>query len=90
MGIKKHILVLSEAWPPISGGVATSAYRISTNISKLGIEVTVFTFDSSRPITDPEYQLESHEDGVNIVRFGPFFLKRPNEEIRGVNAGPKV
>jgi hypothetical protein len=74
-----HILVVTEAWPPTSGGVATSAQRISTNLAKLGVGVTVFTFDSSRPVTDPEYQLESVEGEVKLVRFGPFFLKGTSE-----------
>lgn len=47
--------------------------------------VTVFTFDSSRQVTDPEYELESREGDVEIVKFGPFFLKRPSEEIRGLS-----
>lgn len=85
MSDSRHILVVSEAWPPTSGGVATSAQRISTNLTKLGVGVTVFTFDSLHPITDPEYQLESVEGDVELVRFGPFFLKRPNEEIRGLS-----
>jgi glycosyltransferase involved in cell wall biosynthesis len=85
MSFSKRILVVSEAWPPTSGGVATSTQRISTNLAKLGIDVTVFTFDSSHAITDPEYQLETSEGGVRLVRFGPFFLKRPNEEIRGLS-----
>lgn len=85
METSSRILVVTEAWPPTSGGVATSAQRISTNLAKLGIGITVFTFDSSRPITDPEYQFESMEDEVKVVKFGPFFLKRPNEEIRGLS-----
>lgn len=80
-----NLLVLAEAWPPTSGGVATSAQRISTNLAKLGAQITVFTFDSSRSITAPEYRLEHRESGVSVQRFGPFFLKQPSEEIRGLS-----
>lgn len=85
MEIHPQILVVTEAWLPTSGGVATSSHRIATSLAKLGTTVTVFTFDASRSITAPEYQLESVEDGIELVRFGPFFLKRPNEEVRGIS-----
>lgn len=80
--------MFTEAWPPLSGGVATSAYRIATSLVEIGKhQVTVFTFDSSEAVTSPPYVKEMHAtaNGVMVLKFGPFFLKRPSDEIAGIH-----
>ena len=80
--------MFTEAWPPLSGGVATSAHRVATSLAELGgHEVTVFTFDSSEVVTSPPYVKEATVAvaGVKVLKFGPFFLKRPSDEIAGIN-----
>lgn len=77
-GITVRICVVSEAYPPTDGGVATSAQRISRSLSAQGAQVTLCTFDHSRPIESSDYRITEEDQGVQVNRFGPFFLKHPN------------
>lgn len=76
-----RILIVSEAYPPTSGGVATSTQRIARNFLKLGSKVVVLTFDHSRPLDSVDYFLSENDEGVEVFRIGPFFLKQPSVEV---------
>jgi len=71
----RRLLLFSEHYPPTMGGVATSAQRIGRTLVQLGIEVHVATFDHSRPLEDDDYSIRQDDRGVDVNRFGPFFLK---------------
>lgn len=75
-----RVLFISEAYPPTSGGVATSARRVARNLTRCGCKVLVLTFDGSRPLTDDDYLVGENDEGVEIQRIGPFFLKQPSVE----------
>lgn len=72
-----RILIVSEHYPPASGGVATSARRISRALAETGCDVQVFTFDFSRELESADYTISQTDGSVSITRFGPFFLKHP-------------
>jgi glycosyltransferase involved in cell wall biosynthesis len=40
----------------------------------------VLTFDGSRSLTDDDYLVGENDEGVEIQRIGPFFLKQPSVE----------
>ena len=71
---------IAEAYPPMSGGVATSVRRISRELVKAGQEVVVLTFDHLRPVFEDDFWYEEYDEGVHIYRVGPFFLK--NETLK--------
>ena len=72
------ILFFPEHYPPMDGGIATSAQRIAFHLQAVGNDVTVFTFDNTRRIDVGDYCNVSREDGLPIYRFGPFFAKNKN------------
>ena len=69
------ITMISEAYPPMSGGVATSAQRLARQFCKAGHDVVVLTFDNIRPLTEDDFYYDEFDNGVHIYRVGPFFLK---------------
>lgn len=71
---------VAEAYPPMSGGVATSVRRISREFIKAGHEVVVLTFDHLKPVFEDDFLYEEYDEGVHIYRIGPFFLK--NETLK--------
>ncbi len=71
---------VAEAYPPMSGGVATSVRRISKEFRKAGHEVVVLTFDHLQPVFEDDFWYEEYDEGVHIYRVGPFFLK--NETLK--------
>lgn len=75
-----RLLFVSEAYPPTSGGVATSTQRIAQNLVRQGCEVLVLTFDGTRPLAEDDYLVEEDDHGVVVKRIGPFFLKQPSVE----------
>ena len=68
---------IAEAYPPISGGVATSTQRIARELVKLNCDVVILTFDNTTPITSEDICFEEIENDIKIYRIGPFFLKNP-------------
>ncbi len=81
----RPLILLTEAWPPDSGGVATSARRVAHALNAQGVPVVVFTFDGSRPLDSTDYCVETSEGEVSVLRFGPFFLKKPADETRSLS-----
>lgn len=71
---------IAEAYPPMSGGVATSVRRVSKELVKAGQEVVVLTFDNLKPVFEDDFWYEEYDEGVHIYRVGPFFLK--NETLK--------
>lgn len=72
------ICFFPEHYPPMDGGIATSAQRIAVHLRAIGNDVTVFTFDNIRRIDVGDYCNVAHEDGIPVYRFGPFFAKNKN------------
>ena len=72
------ICFFTEHYPPMDGGIATSAQRISNNLKKLGNSVTVFTFDNTKKVDVPDYCNVFVENDMEIYKFGPFFAKNKN------------
>ncbi len=70
-----RIMLICESYPPAMGGVATSAKRISMHLARLGLDVVLATFDGTKPLDVSDYCLEETDEGVQVCRFGPFFLK---------------
>lgn len=70
-----RITLLAEGYPPMSGGVATSARRLAVELVRQGHEVTVLTFDNMHDITVPDLCVTEVDMGARICRIGPFFLK---------------
>jgi glycosyltransferase involved in cell wall biosynthesis len=83
-GNRFRILFVSEGYPPVSGGVATSTQRIARNLVLQGAEVVVFTLDSNRPLTEVDYIIEEIDQGVKVRRIGPFPSKHPNASAEKV------
>ena len=77
MNEKMKIGFIAEAYPPISGGVATSTQRIARELVKLNCDVVILTFDNTTPITSEDICFEEIENDIKIYRIGPFFLKNP-------------
>jgi glycosyltransferase involved in cell wall biosynthesis len=73
-----RVAMIAEHYPPTEGGVATSARRVARSLLAHGIDLRVLSFDSSRPISDPDYLLRQDDCGVDVTRVGPFFVKRPD------------
>lgn len=72
------LLFFPEHYPPMDGGIATSAQRIAFYLRAVGHEVTVFAFDNTRRIDVGDYCNVFREEGLPIYRFGPFFAKNKN------------
>jgi glycosyltransferase involved in cell wall biosynthesis len=77
-GTRFRILFVSEGYPPISGGVATSTQRIARNMVLRGADVVVYTLDTNRPLTESDYVIDELDHGVRVRRMGPFPSKHPN------------
>lgn len=75
---------ISEHYPPTEGGVATSTQRVARELVKLGIEVHVICFDHSRPIESEDYIVNENDDGVNLHKIGPFFLKQHSLSVDSI------
>ncbi|HFH9839315.1 TPA: glycosyltransferase family 4 protein [Streptococcus suis] len=71
---------VAEAYPPMSGGVATSVKRLSKELIKSGHEVVVLTFDYLQSVFEDDFWYEEYDEGIHIYRVGPFFLK--NETLK--------
>lgn len=78
------IALVSEAYPPMAGGVATSARRLSREFVKQGHQITVYTYDNIQPVTSEDFYYREEDSGVEIYRAGPFFLK--NNTLKNLNA----
>lgn len=75
---------VAEGYPPMSGGVATSAQRIARELVKMGHEVVVLSFDNTQDIVVDDYVIEEDDCGVELYRVGPFFLKNKNISAESV------
>lgn len=73
------IALVAEGYPPMSGGVATSARRVSQELAALGHDVTVLTFDNTHDVLVPDLCISEQDNGVTVLHIGPFFLK--NDKI---------
>ena len=72
------ICFFPDHYPPMDGGIATSAQRIAFHLRAVGNDVTVFTFDNTKRVDVGDYCNVCCENGVTIYRFGPFFAKNKN------------
>lgn len=72
------IALVSEGYPPMSGGVATSAQRVSQSLASLKNDVIVLTFDNTHDLDVADTCIVEQEGDVTIYKLGPFFLKNPN------------
>ncbi|MBK6877720.1 MAG: hypothetical protein IPG99_15025 [Ignavibacteria bacterium] len=70
-----------EHYPTTQGGVATSAQRVARELVKLGLEVILICFDSTRPLDSEEFVSEEIDNNVKVFRIGPFFLKQKSINI---------
>jgi len=77
--------LISEAYPPMSGGVATSAQRVARNLVKAGNDVTVLTFENTHDVTEQDLFIREEDMGVTVYRIGPFFLKNPRIPDGGIS-----
>lgn len=73
-----RIIFIAEHYPPDPGGVATSAQRVARALVSLGHEVILICFDSSGPLEGDDYILSECDNGVQVYRIGPFFLRHPS------------
>lgn len=80
-----NIGFVTEHYPPTDGGVATSAQRVATTMTRLGASVTVATFDHSRPLESPDYCISERDGEVEVRRIGPFFLKQRSVSVDSVS-----
>lgn len=71
------VALITEQYPPIAGGIGTSARRVAQNLARLGANVEVIAFDDTRAMTVPPYVISEQDDLVNVTRVGPFFLHQP-------------
>jgi glycosyltransferase involved in cell wall biosynthesis len=72
---------VSEHYPPTDGGVATSTQRVARSLHRLGIDVQVFCFDHSKPLSSTDYVIQETDLGVRVSRIGPFFLKQKETSV---------
>lgn len=77
MDKRMKIGFVAEGYPPMPGGVATSAQRIARELVKLNCNVIILTYDNTVPITSEDICFEEIDEGVKVYRVGPFFLKNP-------------
>lgn len=70
------IAIISEHYPPTSGGVATSTERLSDNFNLLGHETFVITFDATKPLESEDFIIEEIHNKTKLYRVGPFFIKQ--------------
>jgi len=70
------IALISEHYPPTSGGVATSTKRLSENFNNLNHETFVISFDATRPLESEDFIIEEKYDKTKLYRVGPFFIKQ--------------
>lgn len=75
---------VTEGYPPMSGGVATSAQRIARELVELGHDVIVLSFDNTKDVVVDDYVVEEYDYGVELYRVGPFFLKNKNISAEAV------
>ena len=69
---------IAEGYPPMSGGVATSAQRVAREFVKMGHEVTLLCFDGTTNLNVDDYLFHEVDQGIDVYRVGPFFLKNKN------------
>ena len=53
--------LISEAYPPMSGGVATSAQRVARNLVKAGNDVIVLTFENTHDVTEQDLLIREED-----------------------------
>ena len=80
------IALVSESYPPMSGGVATSAQRVARQLRRAGCGVVVLTYDHLRPLTEDDFCYDETDGDVHVYRVGPFFLK--NETMKQLPSEP--
>jgi glycosyltransferase involved in cell wall biosynthesis len=73
---------ISESYPPTSGGVATSTQRIARELCKQGVDVQVICFDNTRPIDSEDYTIDENDEGVQVTKIGPFFIKQTSVSLK--------
>ena len=78
-----RVQIVAELYPQSINGIAVSARRIATHLALNGHLVQVFTYDSTLPLNEPDYQLEHVDRGVRVVRFGPCFVDHLNASKLG-------
>lgn len=69
----RHVLLISEGFPPDGGGVATSTKRLARGLTQQGMDVTVLTYQRGRTTDLNRAPSIESLDGYNVVRLGPFF-----------------
>jgi glycosyltransferase involved in cell wall biosynthesis len=72
------ILFITEEYPPLLGGVATSSGRVAEGLAALGCDLQVVTFDCSRSLDSVDYTLAEGQAPLRVARVGPFFTRQRN------------
>lgn len=75
---------VAEGYPPMSGGVATSAQRVARELVRMGHEVVVLSFDNTKDVVVDDYVVEENDCGIELYRIGPFFLKNKSISAEAV------
>ena len=74
------ILIISQGYPPLDGGVATSTQRIARQLAHAGFLVTVVTFAYAPSIDVDDYVISELDGVVSVKRVGPFYRHHDIDE----------
>lgn len=85
-----RIALVSEGYPPMSGGVATSARRVAKGLAEAGEDVMVLTFDNLHDVIVPDTCIEEMDGSVPVRRIGPFFLKNRHMTVGALTEKDKA
>lgn len=75
-----NILIMSEGFPPDGGGVATSTKRIGQTLQRAGARIMTVTYKRSSVVDLEASPTVTQENGVEVVRLGPFFKTAGTDE----------
>lgn len=79
------VLFVTEEYPPVRGGIGTSAQRVARGLALLGYQITVVTFDNQKDLSQPDYIITERDESVLIHRVGPFFLKHSELDPQAID-----
>ncbi|MAG44581.1 hypothetical protein CL633_01700 [bacterium] len=85
----KHILIICDVYPPEISSAAHLMQELAQGLYKNGYSTTVATtypqYYLSQNKPNQHYQINSSENGINIIRVKTLPLKRVNFIIRGIS-----
>ncbi len=88
--MNRRVVFVTEEYPPVPGGVATSSQRVAQSLTAAGCEVLVLTFDCTRPLSSSDYEVEARDAGVRVVSYGPFFHRCADAQVDSLNAARRA